>query len=360
MKQGPPTVDEAAARARAWLMEQARRGFPGTAHVMQFPAWAGFTWGAQHQASDLFTRSVLAGVLLDIGETVDDDPAWQDELRDIARREAHYVAQGRLADRAGGWSYFPELPELPPDVDSLAAAISLFARVAPEHLRLCERPIELALAGRRADGSLSTWLIAPEDAPAARSLMRCAVDRHWGDGADADVCARFHAALQQANARQHAGDIAAGLQWLLKQQGADGAWPGSWYGSPAYVIELAWPLISRLGAGHEAPLRALRHLLSLQRPDGGWGEGQSVPLDTGLAVGLLCRAQPDVSSDLTARALSVLCEQQTLTGHWKATPWIRMDIGRAQGRVSRSATYGDETLSTAVCLRALMQSRKHR
>ena len=359
MRQGPPTVDEAAARARAWLMEQARRGFPGTVHVMQFPAWAGFTWGAQHQASDLFTRSVLAGVLLDIGEAAGDDPAWQDELRDIARREAHYVAQARLTDRAGGWSYFPELPELPPDVDSLAAAVSLFARVAPEHLRWCERPIELALGGRRDGGALGTWLLAPEDAPGAQALMRHAIDRHWGDTVDTEVCARFYAALLLLNERAHAQVLDDGVRWLRAQQGSDGAWPCSWYWSSVYAVELCWPLLGRIDDGGDARARALEHVLTEQRPDGGWGAWQSVPLDTGFALGLLCRTEVQPPPDAIARGVAVLLDQQTLMGAWKATPWIRMDIGRARGAVSRSASFGNETLSTAVCLRALMRARKH-
>ena len=30
----------------------------------------------------------------------------------------------KLTDRDGGWSYFPDLPELPPDLDSLSAAMT--------------------------------------------------------------------------------------------------------------------------------------------------------------------------------------------------------------------------------------------
>ena len=60
-----------------------------------------------------------------------DDEHFKDTLQEIAHREARYVAQATLKGRAGGWSYFPDLPELPPDLDSLSAALHLFARVAP-------------------------------------------------------------------------------------------------------------------------------------------------------------------------------------------------------------------------------------
>jgi hypothetical protein len=353
-----PTLEEAAAFARAWLMARARRGFPDTAHVMRFPAWAGFSWGAKQQASDLFTRSVLAGVLLDIAELLEDDPVWQAALHDIARREADYIAGARLTDRAGGWSYFPALPELPPDLDSLAAAISLFARVAPEHLPLCERPIELALAGRRADGGLSTWLIAPEDPLRSQSRMRRAISRHWGDTTDAEICARFYAALQLADARKYADTIATGIRWLLTQQNADGSWPCSWYWSPAYAIELCWPLLRAFGDDHAELGLAVRCVLQQRRSDGGWGIWQSAPLDTGVALGVLCQPEVNVPHDVIANSVAVMCDLQTLEGYWKATPWIRMDIGRAQRDVLRSASYGNETLSTAVCLRALIQARR--
>jgi len=357
LRRDAPTPDEARAAGRAWLMRQARAGFPGTAHVMAFPRWAGFLRGPQRQSSDLFTRSVLAGMLLDIADEAGDDPAWQAELRHIAGREAVRIAAARLRDRAGGWSYFPELPELPPDLDSLAAAVGLFARVAPQHLPLCEEPIRLALAQRRADGGIGTWLIAPDDPPALRARMRRGIERHWGDTVDVEVCGRFYGALRLADAAHHASVLEGGTGFLLAAQQPDGAWPCTWYWSPASAMELCLPAFDAASAAAaDARRRACRHLEARQHPDGGWGRWESVPLDTALALTLLCDPLSPKNEDAVARGIDALCDQQTLQGHWKATPWIRMDIGRAQGATTRTATYGCETLSTVACMRALLRA----
>ena len=91
-----------------FLLREADRQFAEVTHNMLFPFAAGFSGPSEHQSSDVFGRAVLGGLLLDIAGLVADDLRAQ--LESVAAREADHVARSKLRDRAGGWSYFPDLP----------------------------------------------------------------------------------------------------------------------------------------------------------------------------------------------------------------------------------------------------------
>lgn len=339
-----PTPQEALALALRWLREQADGGFTGTVHAMTFPRWAGFVGGPERQASDQFARAVLADVLLDLADGLDRQPAEQAHWRAVASQEAERLAAARLPSRRGGWSYFPQLPQLPPDLDSLAAAMRLFARAAPRHLALTEVPCAIALTQRGADGSCPTWLIADDDAPQERDAMLGAVQRWWGGGVDVDVNLRFALALRRAGRSQ--AEREPSEHFVRSAQDAAGAWPPTWYWSPLSTIELAL----QIPGVRTEPARDL--VRSLQHEDGGWGVDDSAALDTALGVTLLA-GHDDAAMQAGVRWL---CDNQSLRGSWRASPWIRMDVGRAQGRTAYSARHGCQTLSTAYAARALLQA----
>jgi squalene-hopene/tetraprenyl-beta-curcumene cyclase len=245
----------------------------------------------------------------------------------------------------GGWSYFPALPELPPDIDSLGAAITLFARVAPQYLPLCREPLALALAGRAADGQLPTWIIAPADPPAAQAHMQAAVRRFWGTAPDLDAQTRLHASLALAPALATDDVAQQGLAQLLHQAQPEGDWLPTWYPQREELSILALPLLRRSTAGRAALARAIA-ATAARRWD--W------PQEAAQALWLLL--QPEASQAATEAAeaaLAVLQEHQSFDGSWVESAWIRMPIGRAQGTVTQVATWGCRTLATAFGLRAL-------
>jgi hypothetical protein len=58
------------------------------------------------------------------------------------------------------------------------------------------------------------------------------------------------------------------------------------------------------------------------------------------------------------RAVDHLIESQFPEGHWKPSPWIRMDVGRARDGHGPVLSYGSATLTAAFCLRALLAIRR--
>ncbi len=347
-------LDSGIAAAKRYLLAQAWAGFPETCHVMFFPRRAGFRVKRERQASDVFARSVLASVLLGAAE-LDDDPSFVRAIEDVARREAAHVAAAKLADRAGGWSYFPDLPELPPDLDSLSAVLLLFARAAPENLPLCDEPVRLALKGARSDGALETWLISTQDDPRLQRAMRQGVARFWGNQVDLDVCAHFYSALWSCDADRY-GEIARqGARYLAARQEANGAWQASWYHGRAYGTGLCLRLLRSVGMHEDSVGRAVEFLRAEQRPDGGWVIWDTDAQETALALWAMAESAP---APVLERAVACLLDSQTREGHWKGSPWIRMDVGRARGRSGPTLTYASATVTAAFCLRTLLWARR--
>ena len=346
-------VAQAIARATAFLLAEAAHEFPGLRHEMIFPRAAGFTPVDERQIADVFGRATMANLLLDMAD-LSQDEVMIAALRSIARREADYVARAKIGGRAGGWSYFPGLPELPPDLDSLAAALSLFARIAPEHLSLCAEPVALALAGAGAGGEMETWIVAPGDPPDDRQRMEWAIDNCWGRGTDVDVLANFHHALFVAAPGRHAETIRRGAAKVIAMQRGDGAWAASWYSGFTYAGALCLRLLRETGVGRTAIASGTDYLRQAQAEDGSWGAKQPQALDTACGVWGLAEADPVGAAAEIRRGVRALLRLQTEDGGWPASPWIQMQIGRATGYVVRVATHENATITTALCLKALL------
>jgi squalene-hopene/tetraprenyl-beta-curcumene cyclase len=340
-------------RASAFLLVQADQQFAEARHVMKFSRAAGFTGTSEEQSGDIFARATLANLFLDIA-SLGETPELAAALRGIARREAEYIAHAKVVNRAGGWSYFPDLPELPPDADSLAAALSLFVRIAPEYTELCREPVELVLAGADADGSFETWIVAPEDAPSDRTRMQWAIQSCWGSGPDPDVLAHLYYALWLWAPARYGHAIRLGASKLIEMQQPNGAWRATWYVAPAYGTGLAVRLLLKIGMGGDARGRAYRYLADTQREDGAWGDESSAPLQTALSMSALRDAEPGSISSQMVRGAAALRAHQQADGSWLPSPWIQMEIGRATGKILRVAKYQSATLTTAFCLRALL------
>ena len=340
--------------AKQYLLTQARRDFAETKHEMVFPHRAGFGGQKERHFSDVFARAVLACILMDIIDMDAEDEIGTATLRAIVRREADYVAQAKLTDRAGGWSYFPDLPDLPPDLDSLASVLRLFVRAAPAYISLCREPLQIALDTLQSHGALETWIIAPGDRLEDQRRMRNGIKRFWGSGVHLDVCAHFFLALCEYDFGNYSDRIYRGARYICDRQDSNGSWEATWYGGSAYGAFLCLSLLHKLQYGTRVQQRAIEFLLKSQRDDGGWGIWESVPLDTAVAIWALLQQGSDVQLDVIGRAVACLLDYQADDGRWNPSPWIKMDVGRAHAQTTHTLTYQSATLSTAFCLRSLL------
>jgi hypothetical protein len=215
----------------------------------------------------------------------------------------------------------------------------------------------LALEGVDAEGGRETWLTSSEDGDAANRRMRSGVAKHFGRGTDVEVVARFYHALHLADAVRYSRAVEQGARFVAGRQRPDGAFDAGWYFGDICGTLLCVQFLAAVDREEEACARVLRFLTAAQRADGGFGFWESTPLETAAAIQALALLNAK-ETETMARAIMRLLDFQADDGRFNASPWIRMDIGRPEGRVAKSLTHQSATVSTAFCLRALAEGQR--
>ena len=103
------------------------------------------------------------------------------------------------------------------------------------------------------------------------------------DPPTADLTARCVSMLAQLDAEGPTSRaLSYGVEWLIKDQRADGSWFGRWGMNYIYGTWSALSALNAAGVDSEAPAvrKAVEWLVGIRNPDGGWGEdGESYKLD---------------------------------------------------------------------------------
>ncbi len=366
-----------------WLLGQWRLGLREAAHVMRFPSAAGFT-GPQVQLGDVFARAIVAGALLDA------DPHTEGQLQPCIDREARYLAAARRAE-PGLWSYFPGLPELPPDADDVAEVLRILLRhgavgvhvpaaralVPQAEISAC---LGLAFGDcAHPDGSFETWLI-PRGQDGAAARQREYARRFWGEGPDVEVMANMLDVARQFDPVAYAGPVRRGIRYVLAAQDDAGSWPATWYHGRLYAAYACCrllagqagtaghgtdggtqdPGVAELRAGRAALSRCAGFIEAQGSADGGWAAAAELdadPVSTALALLALAeirRAGLPVPDALAERGLRQLTRWQSQDGGMPVAPFIQMHLGRTGELEAQTLSYGSRTATAALAFRAAL------
>ena len=339
-----------------FLMEQWQQGFAEAAHVMTFPREQGFIAAQEQHYGDVFPRALIADVLWDARELLGE------QLQPVIEREVNYLLSCQRNSGVGGWSYFPNLPELPPDADDLAQIMQILLRCGrrAEVEKYCEVPLSVLLQDNtHHDGSFETWIVPTIDRTPEQNLQFWWVQQAWGTGPDPDVMANLLYALALYDPGRFEREIQDGVAYLESQQREDGSWQSSWYYGPYYGTYVCLRLLALVRPSSHGIARAVKFLYECQQADGGWGiECASDPLSTALALLSLGIVRQDVSEILDieriVQARSYLQNCQDTDKSWPSCKFIRMELGRAAGRVRAILFYGSQTITTVFVLKAAL------
>ena len=337
------------------LLDAWQGGYGELRHLMHFPAEAGFGGADPLKRGDLFQRMLVADTIADAARALN----CTELFSGMIEREFAAVAAAAEPDPAGYrvWKYFPDLPELPADLDDLAELM----RMCAKHGRRAEfdRDIRASIGALswdpNFDGAADTWIIPPASAHPLHARQRAYAERSWGTGDDVEVVANFADAYFAYDPEAAAARVGRLGDYFAQRQADDGFWHSTWYVGPYYGTYVVLRALRRLAGSEVAPAR-LAAVAALRRTAGTpgvWTSGGQAPrLSTSLALLALDQVRdlcPD-SAELASPAVAFLAAHPSAG---IAEPFIRMTIGTQSALPGRILTYGSRTLTDAFALRAL-------
>ncbi|MFE2377048.1 squalene--hopene cyclase [Streptomyces sp. NPDC059398] len=230
----------------------------------------------------------------------------------------------------GGWA-FEFHNDNYPDIDDTAEVALALRRVRmPDRARLegaIARGVRWNLGMQSKDGGWAAF-DADNTSPFPNRLPFC----DFGEVIDppsADVTGHVVEMLA-VEGKTHDPRTRRGIEWLLAEQEATGAWFGRWGVNYIYGTGSVVPALTAAGmpVSHPAIRRAVSWLESVQNEDGGWGEdlrsykeeewighGASTPSQTAWAL-LALLAAGERENKAVERGVSWLAETQRPDGAW--------------------------------------------
>jgi len=200
--------------AVSWLLSQIDPGVDDHAHRMTFSPQFGFSAESPQQVGAVFCRAV-SGWALDVARAHGISVPTRALRGNLAELRAL-----RRRDEAGGWSYFPGLPELPPDADDVGQVALACGTTAPS-------PMIAALADARelileqhvrADGAIGTWLTDARSSPDLVARYDHAIRTKWGRAFDPEVTSNLVFGLKQAGLGLPEAVVSRAAAWVAESQ----------------------------------------------------------------------------------------------------------------------------------------------
>jgi squalene-hopene/tetraprenyl-beta-curcumene cyclase len=229
----------------------------------------------------------------------------------------------------GGWAFQYANPHYP-DVDDTAVVMAALDRLDPQHYRQAVEIGAVWLRGMQSSGG--GWgAFDAENTHYALNHIPFADHGALLDPPTADVSARCVSALAVLAGKSKDPVVAQGLDYLLREQEADGSWFGRWGTNYVYGTWSALAGLNAAGVPHDSPAirKAVAWLLARQRDDGGWGEdgrsywdghprgegSVSTPSQTAWALlGLM--AAGEVKNPAVGRGVDYLLKNRNAEGLW--------------------------------------------
>jgi squalene-hopene/tetraprenyl-beta-curcumene cyclase len=251
-------------------------------------------------------------------------------LAEEVRRKSDWSVK-RPHTEPSGWGFFYR-NEHYPDIDDTAMVM----------LALSQAPASDAAAQKACHRRALAWLLAMQSHDGGWAAFDA--DNNWKflnnvpfadhnamlDPTCPDITGRTLEALAAHGMGRGHRAVRRGVEWLIRNQQADGSWYGRW--GVAYIYGTCFALRGLAAAGEsdrEAHvLRGGEWLRSIQNADGGWGEscasydhgvytpGPSTPSQSAWAIlGLI--AGGDASSSSVEHGIEYLLRTQRQDGSWR-------------------------------------------
>ncbi len=298
-------------RALDYILTQQELNFREMEHNMIIPLAESFKRKFDYQVGNVFQRALIIDTLLDTR-------SFYPNADEIIEKEVEILASAKLEKVRGGWSYFPELPELPPDSDDLGQVLQVLVRGKYKKIdEAVSDPVSLLLSQcSYNDGSFETWIVDNNDTSKETAIIKKAIERMWimRKGKDNEVLANILYGLFLYDFPRLKDRIEKGINCLEKRQSKEGYWHSTWYWGGYYGTYVAVRIIKALKPCSSTLKKAEDYLINNQNYDGGWGSLGSDPLNTALAL-LALSLLESPNLECFINGIHYLCSKQNKRGY---------------------------------------------
>jgi hypothetical protein len=340
-----------------YLLLQKQNDFGELKHVMFLNKIIGLSTKRDIHVNDTFQRALISDIFCDCMSLN------KNYFKTLAISELEYLKRKRQKDEIGGWSYYPGIPEIAADADDLGQLLQIFIRTGNMNAipRFFEKPIQVLLEERRhPNGGIETWII-PKNPVTEKHRRQEHFNSIWGTGPDVEVMANFLYGLCLYDYPRFRNKIIRGCYYLLEQQLPGALWEPKWYYGTYYGTYTVLRLFGEIAA-REPEFKAeykkriapplFNTLLSLQKPDGGWGlNGQSDYLNTSLAALCLCALNGNSGNPAQFRKKTREAEQLLVSCN-ENTDYAAFNIPFIKPRVKDP--YSSKTITVGYMVKALI------
>ncbi|MEM9011284.1 MAG: squalene--hopene cyclase [Pseudomonadota bacterium] len=225
--------------------------------------------------SPVWDTCLAAHALIEAGDA--DDPRLiqaLDWLKDRQILDVRGDWQVRRPDiRPGGWAFQYENPHYPDVDDTAVVVLAMHRQGNPRYAEAIERACEWIVGMQSKSGGWGAF--EPENEHLYLNAIPFADHGALLDPPTVDVTARCVGCLAQVDRERYAFAIRRGIEFIKREQEADGSWFGRWGANYVYGTWSALVALNGAGEDMNQPYirRAVAWLKARQRPDGGWGEG---------------------------------------------------------------------------------------
>jgi squalene-hopene/tetraprenyl-beta-curcumene cyclase len=352
-------------RAENWIIERLNGEsglgaiFPAMVNAYESLALLGYPYEHPHREQ---CRRALHGLVIEEGERAWVQPCvspiWDTVLASLALQEdpgsdpapiqkaLDWLIPNQVLDApadwqeahpglaGGGWAFQYANPHYPDLDDTAAAAWALQQANSDAYDKSIMRAADWLAGMQSRNGGFAAF----DSDNTYYYLNEIPFADHGAllDPPTSDVTARCTGFLALYGAPRHKHNVERGLEYLFREQEPSGAWFGRWgsnyiYGTWSVLEGLR---LARVDMNHLAVRRAVQWLKSVQRDDGGWGEGndtylvpaqagqfeQSTSFQTAWAV-LALMAAGEGHSHEVRRGIEYLLYEQGSDGLWH-DPWF--------------------------------------
>lgn len=328
-----------------FLLREQACGFEEAKHYLHFPRLDQPLEYETHAAL-LSHRAVILDALLDAVDAGIRCP------RRVLAEEVMAILKSKHPYVRGGWNYIQQVTELPPDADDLGQVLQELMRFGGAELAsICEDSLRLAIDSADEGGGFCTWILDPGGRSIHHERIRQYLGVMGGWGVHPEVVANLLYGILLYDPMRYREALHCGARYLESVQNANGSWSSKWYRGAFYGTWRAVSVLATVTPESSSLKRARHFLLSSQHSDGGWGEKDSEPLSSALAVLGLCAGWTERIADAAAAGCSFLRAAQAQDGSWPSFAWIAFPT------IDGEVVHGSRSITTAFCLKALIAAQ---